>query len=111
MVSIAEAARILKVSPDTIRRRIRNGELEAQKLKTARGSRWQVKLAPDAQAEPMHDDAAPMQLEYINALRAQIQLLEGELAARRMEIQQLHALLHQKALPSPSWWQRLFGRH
>ncbi|MBM2825260.1 MAG: hypothetical protein HW402_924 [Dehalococcoidales bacterium] len=110
MVSITEAARILKVSPDTIRRRIRNGELDARKVKTARGSRWQVELTQDAQAEPMHNDAEPMQSEYVNALREQIQSLEAELAARRTEIQQLHALLHQKALPAPSWWQRLFGR-
>lgn len=101
MANIAEAAAILKVSPDTIRRRIRQGKLKAEKVHTAQGYRWQVEL--DAHVEPMHDD-------YVTALRDRIASLEAELEARRMEVQQLHVLLHQKALPAPSWWQRLFRK-
>lgn len=101
MVSIGEAATILKVSPDTVRRHIRQGKLTAEKVRTAQGYRWQVAL--DAHVDAM-DNA------YVNALLERIASLENELEARRVEVQQLHALLHQKALPAPSWWQRLFKR-
>ena len=46
--------------------------------------------------------------ELVDALRSQLQSQGEELVARRREVQELHVLLQQKALPeavgSP-WWQ------
>ena len=58
-VSIRETAAALGVSPDTVRRRIRAGQLEARKA----GGRWQVKVPAAAATpppEPPEPDAAPL---------------------------------------------------
>ena len=47
-VSIQEAARALGVAQDTIRRRIRRGELQAHQEPTPQGFRWVVVLEPSS---------------------------------------------------------------
>jgi len=45
--------------------------------------------------------------ELVDALRSQLQSQGEELVARRREVQELHVLLQQKALPEAvgrSWW-------
>ena len=49
--------------------------------------------------------------ELVDALRSQLQSQGEELVARRREVQELHVLLQQKALPEAvgrSWWWRLW---
>ena len=104
-VSIQEAAAILNVSLDTVRRHIRQGKLKAKKVK----GRYEVELP----GEPMQSEQTAYtnaQSDYANALLEHIQSLENELESRRIEIQQLHALLSRPQLQGPSWWQRLFRR-
>jgi len=105
-MNIPEAAAQLGVSPDTIRRRIRQGTLMAEKVKTPQGYRWEVDIS-NAPVAPMQ---TPRQDAYVASLLDRIASLELELEARRLEVQQLHAIMGRKALPGPSWWQRLFGR-
>ena len=47
-VPIKEAAERLGVSPDTIRRRLKAGELTGEREKTAQGFIWRVVLPPEA---------------------------------------------------------------
>ena len=105
-VNISEAAAHLGVSRDTIRRRIRQGTLKAEKVKTAQGYRWEIDIG-SASAAPMQPHT---QDAYVVSLLEHISSLERELESRRVEIQQLHAIMGRKALPGPSWWQRIFGR-
>ena len=45
--------------------------------------------------------------ELVDALRSQLQFQGEELVARRQEVQELHVLLQQKALPEAvgrPWW-------
>jgi len=105
-MNIPEAAAHLGVSPDTIRRRIKEGTLKAEKVRTPQGYRWEVDIS-NAPAAPMQ---APTQDAYVSSLLDRIASLELELESRRLEVQQLHAIMGRKALPGPSWWQRLFGR-
>lgn len=51
-VSIKEAAARLGVSPDTIRRRLKSGELAGERVKTPQGFVWRVALPQDAPGEP-----------------------------------------------------------
>ena len=102
-VTVQQAAKVLNVSPDTIRRRIRDGKLKADKV----DGRWEVELPP---TETMQRNYATRQGDYVGALLDRIKSLEAELEARRMEVLQLHALLSRPQLPGPSWWQRLFRR-
>jgi hypothetical protein len=50
-VSVMEAATHLGVSPDTIRRRIRNGELKAHQEPTPQGYVWGVELLEEELVE------------------------------------------------------------
>ena len=101
-VTIPEAAAILAVSVDTVRRRIREGKLKATKA----GGRYQVELP----AETMQSGQNAYAGAYAEALLERIASLEAELEARRIEVQQLHSLLYRPQLPGPSWWERLFKR-
>ena len=124
-VTIAEAARCLGMSIDSIRRRIAKNELKARKVPSPHGEIYLVEL-PD-EAVPAPDPAAIGEKEdntvAIEAMRKTISILETELEARRREIQELHVLLQQaqKQLPpgktedvkeevpdKVSWWRRLF---
>jgi excisionase family DNA binding protein len=125
-VTIQEAAKHLGVSQDTVRRRIRKEELQARQTPTPQGFRWVVELEDleeDAQAAPtpphMPDiggaevEGGQDLRELVDVLRSQLQSQEEELAARRREVQELHVLLQQKALPEAvgrPWWQFWGGR-
>ena len=121
-ISIREAAQLQGVSQDTIRRRIRRGELKAHQEPTPQGFRWLVELEEEvAQAEPRPTlgqgigDAqageAQVLRELVATLRSQVQGQGEELEARRREVSELHILLQQKALMAPGghpWWRRLW---
>jgi DNA-directed RNA polymerase specialized sigma24 family protein len=118
-VTIQEAARHLGVSQDTIRRRIRKEELQARQMPTPQGFRWVMELegleedAPAAPTPPHRPGIGQVEdgqdlRELVDVLRSQLQSLEEELVARRREVQELHVLLQQKALPEAvgrPWWQ------
>ena len=106
-VSIAEAARLLDVSPDTVRRRLRRGTLTAHKETTAQGFNWLVDL-PD---ELPQDDGDESDGE-VKALRELVKTLQDDIEARRREVQELHILLQQSFALLPAhkeqpWWRRL----
>jgi hypothetical protein len=119
-VSIAEAARRLDCSDDTIRRRIRTEELQGRQIKEPGGFRWEVWI-DDAQgqdSETKESDENRLLRELVDTLRAQVQAQQEQLAAkdqqlaaREREVRELHVLLQQAqaALPAPRnnrrWWQ------
>ena len=101
-VCIAQAARMLGLSQDTVRRRLRNGELTGEKVKSAGGFRWMVEVR-----DPGQDTTADDGTGETAALRDLINALQQQLDARTREISELHQLLGAKALnPTPHhWWQ------
>jgi hypothetical protein len=125
-LSVMEAATRLGVSPDTIRRRIRNGELKAWQEPTPQGYSWKVEL-PDEEPRTDYDsqhtgqsssDESLVWRELVDTLRDEVSTLreqlmahQDELGAKNKQIEQLHILLQQAqaALPAPrenhrSWW-------
>ena len=127
--TIAEAAHHWHISQDTVRRRIRRGELKAQQQPTPQGFVWVVEVQetpelaePSLGASPgeghvMRELVATVQVmrELVGAIQVQAATQREELKARRREVQELHVLLHQlqaRALPPPgrSWWRRLWTR-
>jgi excisionase family DNA binding protein len=131
-VSIDEAARLLGVSQDTIRRRIRNGELKAHQETRPQGYVWRV-ILPAEEPEPEAQnhvgntylsseliealrDTIQRQDDTIAQLRTQLEAKDGQLETRAREVQELHVLLQQAqaVLPAPRdnrpWWQRLWRR-
>ena len=127
-VPILDAAKILNVSMDTVRRRIGKGELKARKVPSPHGETYLVEVPDDADPPrevPEDKEDNPLAIE---AMRKTISILETELEARRREVQELHVLLQQaqKQLPQGntdnsadkapvkvSWWRRLnpWGKH
>jgi transposase-like protein len=116
--SIAEAARRLGISQDTVRKRLRLGELAGEQVRAPGGFRWLVEL-PGEHAEPQGQGETPQEgitreapyvRELVDSLQAQIRAQQEELEARRREVEQLHILLQQAqaALPAPRekrpWW-------
>lgn len=58
-VTLKEAAALLKVSVNTVKRRMQRGELEGRQEPTSRGFRWLVRLDPvttDPTESPRQDD-------------------------------------------------------
>ncbi len=118
-VPIREAAARLGVSADTIRRRLKRGELAGQKERTPQGFTWLVEVpftieppprpdaspeSPAAPADPGPDEGTVPAAE-VRRLEQLVDVLQTELEARRREVEQLHIVLSQQAralaLPPP----------
>jgi hypothetical protein len=109
-VPIREAAGRLGVSDDTIRRRLRRGELVGEQQPTPQGFTWLVELPEvepsrrDTSTTPQAPTVPPWERDgEIRRLEEMVAILREELDARRREVQELHILLQraQAALPPP----------
>ena len=92
-VTISEAAVRLGVSPDTVRRRMRRGELAAVKEPRANGFVWLVEVPEEAEApasEPASSTVSALEIAHLREVNA---LLREEVEARRREVSELHVLL------------------
>ena len=116
-VTIQEAAHKLGIAESTVRRRLRNGELEGYQMPTPQGFTWLVELPEDLcleQESQFYGETGVLR-ELVDALRSQVNGLEGQLGTKDRQIEQLHVLLQQAqaALPPPCatrpWW-RLWQR-
>lgn len=107
--SVSEAAQVFGISADTIRRRIKRGELEARREQTPQGFKWLV-LLPDtieqAPLEPAHDapgspqsaDTAAPGVQIVERDREElVETLRQELALRNREIARLHEVIASQA--------------
>jgi excisionase family DNA binding protein len=131
-VRIAEAAKVLRVSEHTIRRRLAKGELTGVQVAMGTGGfQWMVDLPDELQVDSPESGEIAALRELIATLNDQVEALRGQLESkdRQMEakdsqldskdrqIEQLHVLLQQAqaALASPkenqhSWWYKLWHR-
>lgn len=103
-VTVAEAALRLRVSEQTIRRRLHRGDLPGIQVPSPQGFVWMVEL-PDEATSVEPDDT----------VQKLIEALTTELEAKNKQIEQLHVLLQQAqaALPAPResrpWWRWRWG--
>ena len=100
-LSIPEAVHTLGLSQDTIRKRLRSGDLQGQKVKGAGGFRWEVFVADDPTVKGVTQDA------NVTDDGALVEILREELAEKNRQISELHRLLAQTALnaaPGRPWW-------
>jgi hypothetical protein len=104
-VSIAEAARRLGVSADTVRRRLHSGTLPGHKEATPQGYVWRVDLpgahVPPTQP-PMQQEGDTITRALVDMLRTQLAEKDRQLAERAREVEQLHVLLQntQRLIPA-----------
>jgi len=122
-VTIREAAAKLRVSEQTIRRRLHKRLIKGHQENPPNGIWWvEVNKNEGSQEQEnnnKHNNGEPTDHralnELVTALNARVQAQDEELEARRREVQELHVLLgrSQETLPapqlpsSPSWWRRL----
>ena len=112
-LSISQAADTLGVAQSTIRKRLRSGDLQGQKVKGAGGFRWEVFVADgptvkgvtqDGNHANVTDDGDDANGGNGGAL---VEILREELAEKNRQISELHRLLAQTALnaaPGRPWW-------
>jgi len=99
-VSINEAARHLGVSEDTVRRRIRAGNLLARKEPRPQGFTWVVEL------EDRQEDASRA-THSSTVDRFVIEMLQEQVREKDKQISELHHLLAARSLPEAQqrpWW-------
>jgi hypothetical protein len=117
-VTISEAARLLRVSEHTVRRRVRNGELPSSQVDTPQGFIWMVEVDDTLAVENQGSGELATMRELIDSLNEQLQIMKSQLdakdrqlEARDKQVEQLHILLQQAqaTLPTPRlsrpWWQ------
>ena len=132
LVPVAEAARRYGVSVDTVKRRLRNGELQGHKQPGRGGFSWLIEMngaspsnSEDATATatatatvdaPVNDGEVQALRELVETLRSQVMSQQKQaesehqqLEAKDNQIRELHVLLQQAALPAPQeerrrWW-------
>jgi hypothetical protein len=119
-LTIKEAAKRLRVSELTIRRRLAKGLTAGVQEPTPQGYVWMVELSDD---EVEGDQGITQEIisrmdDTIAILSDQVKVQQEELAAKNKQIEQLHVLLQQaqSALPAPkenqhSWWYKLWHRN
>ena len=116
-VTIQDAAHKLGLAESTVKRRLRNGELEYHQVPSPQGFTWLVELPDDLCLEQESQPSGEERVlrELVDALRYQITGLEGQLGTKDRQIEQLHVLLQQAqaSLPAscstrPRWqiWRR-----
>ena len=120
-LTISQAADTLGVAQATIRKRLRSGDLQGQKVKGAGGFRWEVFVADGPTVKGVTQDGNHANVTddgnhangadggpLVDQMQARIDSLETQLTTRAGEIDQLHRLLAQTALnaaPGRPWWQ------
>src|SRR5918992_6040817 len=120
-VSVPEAARLLRVSENTVRRRLRSGELQGNHVASSGGFLWMVEIPDELRVENTDSGEMTAMKALVARLEAQVSAqqeqlsikdkqIEQILTAKDKQIEQLHVLLQQAqaALPSPRdrrpWW-------
>ena len=105
--SIPEAARQLGVSAVTIRRYIRQGKLEADKVEGKFGSEYRIPALPSELLGQTEDRPAEQPLSY-TALLEEIQQLNRELGYWQGRCEELAGQLKLLTAPKLPWWKRVF---
>lgn len=137
LVTVPEAAARLGIAPQTVKRRLKRGELHGQQQATPQGFVWLIEVpedytingsgipggipgnTPDAPTldSPLRELVAMLQTQ-VEAQQEQLEAKDKQLEARAREVQELHVLLQQAqaqvALPAPRdhrpWWRRVWQR-
>jgi hypothetical protein len=138
LVTMTEAARRLDVTVETIKRRLRRGELQGHKQPRPQGFTWLIEMPEDTGDQDSTPSVTPSDTPTGNAevrrledmisllqkelditreeLEHQRSMYQSELVSKNKQIEQLHVLLQQAqaALPTPRnnrpWWQRLWRK-
>jgi len=112
-VTVAKAAKVLGISEDGVRKRLKRGELSGEKIPRAQGFTWRVHLDNHNDHQDQHLESS---IGEVEALRDTIAILKGELEHKNhqlgltlLELTEMRKL----ALPAPkknNWLKKLIQR-
>ena len=116
-VGIPEAAALLGVSEDTVRRRLKRGELQGEKVSRPQGFTWVVDLDDAEEAVEQHLDEpmqaapqAPVQNyednELMQFLRQQIEIKDGQIGELVHTLREMQTFMLPAPKPVRPWWRR-----
>lgn len=117
-VTIAEAAKRLGVSVDTVRRRVKDGSLTSQQVQRPQGYTWQIFLADAQQSDAPTQQSLGELVSLVRDLQkenrdlaGQLGYLQAQLQAAQEEVRMLRApevpLVVEQAPENPArrvWW-------
>jgi len=115
-LNIAQAAAHLGLSQDTVRRRLRAGEIPGERVRAPGGFRWMVEVLDDTTNNDQRDDplhgpgqanGTTVDTDLMEILKGQVQDLRDQLDTRAREISELHQLLAARSLAPGMirpWW-------
>jgi len=109
-VGIAEASHILGLSQDTVRKRVRSGEISATKERAAGGFRWMVTVPETSNNGDSKQSSAKSPIgdsNLVEILKDQVHDLRDQLTVQNQQVNRLTQLLAAKALNDghrTSWW-------
>jgi hypothetical protein len=98
-LTIQQAAQRLDISADTIRRRVRRGQLAAERKQTPQGYQWIVTIPDDTRFKGELESRIELLQQALADARQSLHVVHEELFARRREVESLLALM---ATKSPS---------
>ena len=106
-MTIKDAAISLGMSRDTVRRKIRKGEITGHRL----GNKWMVELPDEPTGSDDPAEVIASSSDLVDNLQDFIKGLQEQLSSKDRQISELHVLLSQRAIAPPSrpWWRRVFG--
>ena len=113
-ITIKQAAQALEVSPDTIRRRIKKGEIQAEKFNGEYGYAWYIPESEITKARevvdvvPVNRSLSREQIKGVikEAVSEEMQELKNQIEDLRRQLEE-NKMIEQ---PRKPWWKRLFKK-
>ena len=110
--TVKEAAKALGQSEKTIRRRIKSGEIKAERVPGKYGMEYRImdlRVGPalDRGLDIRRDDALVKALDMVRALQAESERLAGQVGFLQAQLQEAQSKIRLLTAPKSRWWQRL----
>ena len=110
-LTITQAARAMRLSPKTVRRRIKEGKIPYKLVPGKYGDEYRItELPPDTINREAMDITPTLALDIIHRLEQENRNLAGQLGAALERVRVLETQVKLLTVGRQPWWRRLFKR-
>ncbi len=113
-LTIAQAARAMRLSPKTVRRYIKQGKIPYKLVPGKYGNEYRItELPPDSIRDEALDKTPALAMDMIHRLEQENRNLAGMLGTAQERIRTLENQVKLLTAGKQSWWRRLmpWGKH